>query len=70
MINRKLGVEDVEDVVCTVDDMDATNSSRSSVRRGWCEGRVERGLRVRIDGRNLYSGGARLWWHEVSDCCQ
>ena len=38
MINRKLGVKDVEDVVCTVDDMDAMDSLRSLVCRGWCEG--------------------------------
>ena len=41
-----LEVEDVEDVACTAvpDDMEATDE------RGWCEGRVERGLRVQIDG--------------------
>jgi hypothetical protein len=42
-----LEVEDVEDVACTVDDMDSTN------QREWSEGRgrVKRGFRVRIDGR-------------------
>jgi len=35
-----LEIEDVEDVACTVDDMEATD------QRGWSEGRVERGFRV------------------------
>jgi hypothetical protein len=43
-------VEGVEDVACTVDDMEATDRSQTLVQRGWSEGRVEWGFRVRIDG--------------------
>jgi hypothetical protein len=55
-----LEVEDVEDVACIVDDMEATDRSQSLVLRKWSEGRVEQGSRVRIDGRVVYSDGARL----------
>jgi hypothetical protein len=48
-----LEVEDVEDVAWAVDDMEAMDRSQSLVRRGWSEGRVERGFRVRIDGKGL-----------------
>ena len=34
MINRMLEGEDVEDVACTLDDMDATDRSRTLVQRG------------------------------------
>ena len=42
MINWTLRVEDVEDVACTVDDMEATDGSRclipkDGVREGWNE---------------------------------
>ena len=41
MINWMLEVEDVEEVACTVDDMEATDHSRSLVQRvkweGWYE---------------------------------
>jgi hypothetical protein len=38
-----LEVEDVEDVACTLDDIEATDRSRCLVQRGWCEGRGEKG---------------------------
>ena len=38
MINLMLEVEDVEDVACTVEDMEAMGRSRSLVQRGWREG--------------------------------
>jgi hypothetical protein len=38
VINWMLEVEDVEDVACTIDDMDATECSRSLVWGGWSEG--------------------------------
>jgi hypothetical protein len=41
VINWMLEVEDVEDVACTVDDMEATDHSQYLVQRGWSEGRVE-----------------------------
>ena len=42
---------EVEDVACTVDDMDGTDCSRTSVQREWSDEGVERGHRDRIDGR-------------------
>jgi hypothetical protein len=42
VINWMLEVEDVEDVACTVDDMEDTDRSRFLVQRGWRERRVER----------------------------
>ena len=53
MITWMLEEVDVEDVACTVDDMDGTDRSRTLVEREWSEGRVERGHRNRIDGRVL-----------------
>src|SRR6266699_3509864 len=38
-----LEVEDVEDVACTVDDMEATDCSQSLVQRGWSEGKGDKG---------------------------
>ncbi len=35
MINLVLEMEDVEDVACTVDDMEARDRSQSLVQRGW-----------------------------------
>ena len=52
MINWMLevyGVEDdVEDVACTVDDMDASGRSRTLVEREWSEGRNK----DRVQGSN------------------
>ena len=42
---------EVEDVACTVDDMDGTDRSRTSVQMEWSDERVERGHGDRIDGR-------------------
>ena len=53
MIDWTLEEVDVEDVACTVDDMDGTNRSQTLVEREWSEGRVERGHRNRIDGKVL-----------------
>ena len=53
MINWVLEVDGVEDVAWIVDDMDGTNRSRTLVQRGWSNGKVERGLRVRAEGRVL-----------------
>ena len=61
MINRILEVEDVEDVACTVDDMEATDRSRSFVQWGLCEGRGHKSTRVdRMDSDMLEAQG-RLW---------
>ena len=43
MINWILEEVEVEDVACTVNDMDGTYRSRTLVQREWSEGRVERG---------------------------
>ena len=43
MINWMLEVDDVEDVACRVDDMEATDHSQSLVWRGWSEGRLVQG---------------------------
>jgi hypothetical protein len=48
VINWMLEVEDVEDVVCTVDDIEATDGSRSLVQRGKCEGRWYKGTRTEM----------------------
>ena len=57
MIKCMLEEVEVEDVACTVDDMDGTDRSRTSVQREWSERRVERGhrepCRERIDWRVL-----------------
>jgi hypothetical protein len=58
VINWILEVEEVEDVACTVDDMEVRDRSQSLVQRGWSEGRVERGFR-QYSGSELM-GGARL----------
>jgi hypothetical protein len=47
VINWMLEVEDVEDVACTVDDIEATDRSQSLVQRGWSE-----------EGRNEDSGSS------------
>jgi hypothetical protein len=39
VINWMLEVENVEDVACTEDDMEAIDRSQSLCQRGWCEGR-------------------------------
>ena len=46
MINCMLEVEDVEDVACTVDDMEATDRSGSLVQRDGAT--TERGIRVQV----------------------
>ena len=46
MINRMLDVEDVEDVACTVDDIESTDCLGSLVQRGWSRGTSVRGPRV------------------------
>jgi hypothetical protein len=64
VINWILEVEDVEDVACTVDDMEATDLSRSRslVQRGWCEGRGGKGTRAEmIEGQCRRRKGARVW---------
>ena len=43
-----LEVEDVEDVVCRVDDMETRDYSQSLVRRGWGEGRAYKGTGVEM----------------------
>ena len=56
-----LEVEDVENVACTVDDMEATDSSKSLVQRGLSEGRG-RGQEHKAEMMKsvLGTGGARL----------
>ena len=49
MNNWMLEVEDVEDVACTVDDMEARDRSQSLVQRGWRE-EGEGGGGTRIQG--------------------
>jgi hypothetical protein len=64
VINWMLEVEDVGDVACTVDDMEATDSSRSRslVQRGWCEGRGGKGTRAEMmEGQCRRLKGARVW---------
>ena len=46
MINWMLEAGDVEDVACTVDDMEAMDGSRFLIQKGWSEGRVEQGFSV------------------------
>ena len=52
MINWMLEVEDVEDVACTVDDMEVRDRSGSLVWRGWSEGM---GYKGRNGGGSLSS---------------
>ena len=56
-----LEVEDVEDVACTVKDMEATDRSRSLVQRGLSEG-GGRGQEHKAEMMKsvLGAGGARL----------
>ena len=42
MINWILEEVEVEDVACTVDDMDGTDRLQTSIQREWSEGRVTR----------------------------
>ena len=46
MINWMLEVEEVEDVACTVDDIESTDCLGSLVQRGWSRGTSVRGPRV------------------------
>ena len=41
-------MEDVEDVACTVDDIEAKDRSGSLIRRGWSEGRGDKGTTVEM----------------------
>jgi hypothetical protein len=61
VINWMLEVEDVEDVACIVDEMEATDPSRSRslVQRGWCEGRGGKGTGTRAEMMEG-AGGARV----------
>jgi hypothetical protein len=43
VINLILEADEVEDVACVVDDMEATGRSQSLVWGGWSEGRGEKG---------------------------
>ena len=57
-----LDVEDVEDVACPVNDMEATGRSRSLVQRSWSEGRGHKGTRAEMMSVTVLGGGdARLW---------
>jgi hypothetical protein len=56
VINWKLEVEDVEDVSCTVEDMEAMDLSQSFVQRRWSEGRGDKGTRAEV----MEGFGARL----------
>ena len=47
MINWILEVDDVEDVACIVDEMDAIDRSGSLAERGWSEGRGGQGYKGR-----------------------
>jgi hypothetical protein len=58
VINWILEVEDVEDVDCTVDDMEATERSGSLVRRGWNKGRGDKGT---VESLSSVQAGVRLW---------
>jgi hypothetical protein len=46
VINWMLEVDDVDDVACTVDDMETANRSRYLVRRGLGEGRGDKSSRA------------------------
>jgi hypothetical protein len=43
-----LEVEDIEDVSCTADDMEATDRLQSLVQRGWSEGRGDKRTRAEM----------------------
>jgi hypothetical protein len=50
VISRMLDVEDVEDVACSVDDIECTDRLGSLVQRGWSWGTSVRGPRESAEG--------------------
>jgi hypothetical protein len=60
VINWMLGVDDVEDVGCTVvDDMETRERSQFLVQRGWSEGKDKGTKAEMMEGVTVL--GARLW---------
>jgi hypothetical protein len=56
-----LEVEDIEDVSCIEDDMEATDRLQSLVQRGWGEGRGDKRTRAEMTEVSSVADGARLW---------
>ena len=50
MISRMLDVEDVEDVACSVDDIESTGRLGCLVQRGWSGGRWDKCTRGGVLG--------------------
>ena len=70
MISRMLDVEDVEDVACSVHDIESTDRLGSLVQRGWSRGRWDKCTRTEMMECHcpcprctffFESGGSRLW---------